>query len=267
VYEIKKKQLKQVDIMVIGSSVALDDVNSKIMTDTFRKSYYNFGSWNLQVADTYNFLKGYYANCQPKYVIFASTFADFLSGPNGALPDHLEITGNFLGYYYLKNFANLNELQERKALLSKYATHDNIYESLKYDDGGGIILNMTKKDIIASRYKMSTLFFNMFPSPYTANAYKSLGELAAFLKSKHVKLIFIQVPLNHYVVKDAASKTKALAHFNACKSIVEANGGTCFNYVNSDIPDSLYADPMHLSGAGSAVLTKQIARDLKSTIY
>ena len=48
-YELNRIKLKQADIMVIGSSVALNGINTRLMKANFHQSYYNFSSWNLQV--------------------------------------------------------------------------------------------------------------------------------------------------------------------------------------------------------------------------
>src|ERR1700761_9368043 len=48
----QKHHLKNVKLMSIGASVALYQLNSKLIVQNLTPSYYNFASWGLQISDT-----------------------------------------------------------------------------------------------------------------------------------------------------------------------------------------------------------------------
>ena len=264
-YELKRVNLKQVDMMVIGSSVALNDLNSKIITDNFPVSYYNFGVWSIQIGDDYSLLKHYVLKYKPKYVILPTTMHDFTSVPDASLPYNIDLNDQLLGYYYIKNFANLYEIIKRKSALALSRKDNNRYDCLKYDNWGGVELQLTKETISPVRLKE---FIGGFPSQNTPAAYQNLVDMAAFLKQNQVKLILIQTPYTHSFVNTVQLQENVNVHFNKCKEIVENSGGTYLNYHDFfGINDNgMFVDPSHLSGEGSKLFTRKIISDLRAVI-
>lgn len=265
-YELKRVNLKHTEVIVVGSSVALNDLNTKIIKENIPLSYYNFGAWSLQVDDDYKMLKHYVAKYKPRYVLFPSTMHDFSSDPDPSLPYDIDLGDQALGYYYIKNFANLNEIIKRKSALALSRKDNNRYDCLLFDDGGGVELQLTKDNISQKRLKMD---IGEFPTKNTPDAYKSLTEMASFLKNNRVKLIFIQTPYNSYFVKTPQLKENVNAHFEKCRTIVENSGGAYLNYHDffASADSGMFVDPSHLSGQGSKVLTRKIVKDLQGIIY
>jgi hypothetical protein len=263
-YELNRIKLKHADILAIGSSVALNDLNTKIIKDNTSLSYYNFASWNLQVEDDYFLLKHYVFKYKPKYVILLSTMHDFTFEPNTSLPANLDLNGRMLGYYYIKNFANLNEIIKRKNALDLSTKDNNRYDCLRFDEGGGVELQLTT--LSPKRLKE---YLGDFPNKKnTPKAYQNLINLANFLKYNRVMLIYIQAPYRKSFVNSQALMDTVKAHFARCKFIVESNGGLYLNYHDFFEPadSGMYVDPSHLSGAGSKVFTQKVIQDLKGII-
>ena len=261
-YELRKLKLKQVDIIVVGSSIALNDLNSKIIKENFTQSYFNFGVWNLQIGDDYPLLKHYIIKYKPRYIILPITMHDFTSVPDASLPYNIDLGDQPLGYYYIKNFANLFEIIKRKNALDLSTKDNNRYDCLVYDNYGGVELHLTKESISAIRLKD---FIGMFPNQNTPTAYKSLADIAVFLKKNKVKLISLQIPNSPSFVNTAQLQHNVDAHFLKCKAIVEDNGGVYLNYHDffGAADTGMYVDPSHLSGAGSKVFTQKLVKDLK----
>jgi len=114
VLELKKIRLKHADIIAIGSSTCLNNLNSNVISDSLSKSYYNFGAWQLQIEDLDYLVKSYVAIYKPKYVLLPSNFADFELKKDDFLPDNLNSTIDFLPIFYVENYANLRQIVERK---------------------------------------------------------------------------------------------------------------------------------------------------------
>jgi len=260
-YELNRINLKHTDILAIGSSVALNDLNTQIIKDNSSLSYYNFASWNLQIEDDYLLLKHYVFKYKPKYVMLLSTMHDFTFEPNTSLPANLDLGGQMLGYYYIKNFANLHEIIKRKNALDLSTEDNNRYDCLKFDNGGGVELQLTT--LSPKRLKE---YLGDFPNKKnTPKAYQSLINLSRFLEYRQVKLIYIQAPYRKNFVTSQALNDSVNIHFARCKFIIESNGGTYLNYHDFFAPtDSvMYVDPSHLSGVGSKVFTRKVMQDLK----
>ena len=265
-YELNRIKLKKCDIMVIGSSIALNDINTRLFKDNFQLSYYNFAAWDLQVQDDYFLLKHYVLKYHPKYVVFPATMYDFTTEPDTSLPSNLDLEGQFLGYYYIKNFANIREIIKQKKALDLSAKDNNRYDCLRFDEGGGVSLQMTKEALSPVRMKEH---LDAFPTRYTPHAYTSLSNIAAFLKKNNVKMIFLQTPYSNSYIQSQQLKNNVKAHLINCKAIVENRGGVFLNYDNlfMNNENGMFVDPIHLSLQGSMVLTRRLVQDLKIVIH
>lgn len=254
--------------MVIGSSIAIDNINTDVMLNNFKLSYYNFGVWSMQMADDYNLLNQYVDKYQPKYVIIPSTMQDFLEERNNTIPKNSNISENYLGYYYIKNFSNLLEIFKRRREIKTDQLDNNRYDCLKFDVGGGTSLNLDDKILAEKKKKDIHVSLTKFPNQNTNEEYKNLENIAGFLKKKGIKLIFIQSPYQTKYVVDAKIKNNVMAHFKKCSDIIKNNGGAYINYnINyPGLPDNFYADALHMTGTGSVAFTKQMAKDLTTII-
>ena len=267
IYAIKRKHIKQVDIMALGSSTTLNDLNSSIIKSNFKQSYYNFGAWGIEIRDLNHMIKSYVSNYNPKYVVLTSNFSDFVTKPNGTLPDNLFFSLNCAPIYYLKNYTNYNDIIIRKKALKFYQDNTNDFSALKFDNYGGVALNVNRQTVTADRLSDINHLLISFPNKNTVGDYTSLDSLAIFLKTKNVKFIYIQAPFAGDYIKTNEKRIAILSHFDRCKNIVERNNGIYLNFEkNSKLPDSLFADPLYLNTKGAILLTNDIAQKLKSII-
>ena len=266
-YEISRINLKQTDVMVLGSSVALNGLNTKIFTDSIHKSYYNFAAWQLQIADDYYILKHYLAQCKPKYVILVSTMHDFTSPPNVNIPPALNLHGKLLGCAYITNFANIIELIKRKNEIDDYTKDHDRYGCLLFDKGGGVELHLNQKPFANNRWKAT---IGQFPNRLeTPVALDSLASMMNYLKINKVKTVFVQMPYHKLFLNTKQLRDSVSAHFKKCEAIVKNYGGIYFNYHDMffKADNSMFGDLGHLSGAGSEVFTRKFVKDLKGVIY
>jgi len=254
-FSVQKQHIKHVELMAIGSSVALYELNSPIMVHNFNIPYYNFASWNLQITDTRVLLTDFVKRYHPRYVILCSSINDFISPANSTYLNYVNAP-DFIKYhlpeaFYLKNYTSAYQVVRRK--LNSYP--------LAVDQWGGAFL--TAKQINKAKWDEH----NIFPTRYTGENYEALDSLGSFLKAQNIKLIFIQVPLKKSYAGTPQSSAVLSAHFARCKSIVEQQGGIYLNYHNTNVfTDSLFTDQYHLQLNGAVMLTNQIVKDLKGII-
>jgi hypothetical protein len=251
---IQKHPVKNLNVLSMGSSITLYELNSHILMQNLNVPYYNFASWGLQMADIRPLLNIFVKEYKPKYVVICSSVRDFTSAQNNSYLNYIN-TGSYLRdhfpeIFYLKNYNSLHQVIRRK-----YNTYP-----VDFDNWGGAVIKNVNRD------KEKEVHF-IFPTKYTPAQYRELDSLSASLKSQNVKLIFIQAPVKASYANIPVLKQAIKAHFDKCRLIVEAHGGIYLNYHNPGIfTDSLFADDYHLQADGAVILTKKIAADLKKII-
>jgi len=264
---IKEKQIKQTDIIAIGSSMTLNNLSSDVIKDSLSKSYFNFASWGLQINDTYDVTNDYISRYKPKCIIVVSSITDFTnnnlsSSINNYLSTSRYIKDNLEWYFYIKNFNSIGEIRSRKKELAKCeALNNDDYSSLQFDEAGGILLDIPKEKISLKRWNDHLLF----PTTYSSSHYKALGRLSALLKNQKIQFIFVQPPIKMQYVTTLVSQQIVDHHFLKCKNIVESYGGIYLNFhgIKEFTKDSLFVDQYHLSSTGAALFTKKITHSLK----
>jgi hypothetical protein len=255
--EVNKDRIREVKLMAMGSSCTLYDLSSAGMVRNFDLPYYNFSSWGLQISDTRLLLTDLVRQYRPEYVIICSSPWDFMTPPNDTYRNYTSmpplVRDHFPEVFYFRPFSSIHTLFYRK------------WESYQpvLDHWGGMPMKIPKKDIHRERWIKNF----RFPTSYTEDAYKQLDTLSAWLRDQKVQLIFAEVPLN--MVFDNAREAGPLlaAHIEKCRSIVTARGGVYLDYDDpARFPDSLFFDQTHLQAPGAAILTSELAADLKAII-
>ena len=76
---ILEKNLQKVDVMVHGSSIALNNFHSETFNSYLSEdlSFYNFSSWNLNMENNYLILDVFTQRFEPETVILPSCYEDF----------------------------------------------------------------------------------------------------------------------------------------------------------------------------------------------
>lgn len=259
-YEIKRRQFKDVELVSIGSSMTLTNLSSEVIIDHTKLRYYNFSSWNLQISDIDNLIRNYVLQYNPRTVIICSSTPDFTSQGNLKLPDNFKLSHYYLPYFYLENFNSVLEVIKREKELNEDNKDNNRYASLKFDNYGGVPLYI-KKGNLSSKLRNERI---PFPTDFTGGQYLALKNLAAFLKSKCIKLIFVQTPIMRSYRYDSVIKLRLESHFTKCKTIVDAQGGYYLNFYDARVfADSLFVDNLHLSSFGAKIFTEQIVKNIK----
>ena len=266
-YQLKKNKVRRTDIMALGSSVGLNDLNTQIFEGNIHKSFYNFSAWQLQIEDDFSILKHYFPQCKPKYVLLTSTMHDFTLQPSTAISSALDMGDKLPALYYLKNFSSIWELGARKKLMEIYTKDHSQYSCLLFDNGGGAELHLAKQ--IVRNNRNWQLKIEGFPSKENGpGAFKSLASMAIFLKDKNVKFIFIQAPYCKSYINSQSLRDSVNAYFIKCKTVVEGAGGTYLNYHDFfwKTDTTMFVDLGHLNGDGAMIFTKGVTTDLKKII-
>lgn len=266
---LNEKKIQRVEIAAVGSSLSLNDLSSQVVKDSLKVSYFNFASWGLQMSDIREMITGMILSYHPKYVIIASSFEEFENAGNVvSIKNYVEtpyfIKQHFEEYFYIKNFNSVFDIIHRKKELDILTAEKSYYNSLFFDELGGVMMNIPKPKISVKRWNEH----KEFPTVYTNNQYKELLLLSKTLKENHIRLMFVCTPLKKSYINTSAIRHAIDYHFAICKSIVEKYDGVYLNFDGTDTnnfaADSLFVDQYHLSNAGAILFTKKITHALKS---
>ncbi|BAV10157.1 hypothetical protein FLA_6217 [Filimonas lacunae] len=264
----QQRNIRQANVMALGSSMTLNNISSRVMVDSLDTSYFNFSCWGLQMADTRLMAVNYVPKYKPRYVLICSSLPDFSKPENTATYKNYFSTDDYWrehwsGIFYFKNYNSLWEIIARKMGREEQARNGNIYNSLSFDDGGGVLLDVPKDRISESRWNEQFTF----PNNYTNNQYQELALLSNYLKKNQVKLVFVQAPIKESFILNSSSQDELNRHFNRCRNIVEQNGGVYMNYHDPALyTNDLFVDQFHLSETGATMFTRQITHQLKNNL-
>lgn len=256
---------KHADLLAIGSSMTLNNVDSQVITDSLTQSYYNLASWGLQMDDIKRMLQYYVPIIKPKAVLIASSTRDFEAMGNETVTNYLnapEYLKTFKPYFYYENFNPLLSIAARKKELKEDYRMTDDYSSLIFDKNGGVLLNISPANI-ASGGRWNAKF--PFPTKFTEHQYKVLDSLASYLNTQHVKLFFIQQPIRKAYQAYLNDPKILQHHFAVTEAIIKRNNGVYLNLI--DMPefadDKYFADQHHLMAAGAAIATKKAVGVMK----
>jgi hypothetical protein len=262
---LEEKNLGQTNLMIIGSSITLNDVSSKVVEDSLHISFFNFSAWGLQINDTKFLLDTYLPKYKPRYVLICSSLPDFTTTGNvESISNYINtkdvIKKKFGEYFYIKNYNSLFDIYTRKKELQKNGISNDNYASLKFDDYGGVLLNIPKKNIWPGRWNET----RHFPTKFTGSQYVALNELAALLQQRNIKLIFIQTPVRGAYINLPGALAVITSHTDTCKAIIEKHNGLYLNYVNTVLSNNnqMFVDQFHLSEQGADYFTKMFIHQL-----
>jgi len=254
---IQKQGLKDVKVMGFGASIPLYALNSEMMVRHLGASYYNFGSWSLQIADMRYLLRSFVDEYHPRYVILCSNIGDYRRKGDSTYLKFGETSRLIREWlpelFYLKHYSSVYEMNHRR--------HSERYMDL--DPWGGMPLTVPAKDISQADWNSHW----QLPTEYTSYEYRQLDSLADFLRDRGIKLIFVQAPLKAGYANTPETTRWLAAHFDSCRRIVEGDGGVYLNYYNTRIfTDSLFFDQYHLQAAGGKIMTGELLNDIKTII-
>lgn len=258
--DLRSHKFKNIEVLSIGSSMTLNNLNSSEIKLTNKSdTYYNFGAWGLQIADTLYLLEYLTKIYKLKCVVISSSLPDFCEKDKITIPKHTELAliNSYLPYFYTKS--SILQIIDRHRQKLKYKADSYGYDNLNYDESGGVVFNIPKENISLERWNEGL----SIPTNATQYQYDKLRELALFLKNNQIVFLFAQAPIKKSLFSSQASSAVINDHFNKCQSIVNKNGGNYINLHNPSVfDDGLFVDQYHLNGAGSKIYTKQISSKL-----
>ena len=252
-----RKNKKTPQIIALGSSICLNNLDSKTITERLHSdSYLNASSWGMTMEDNYVILKILYKIHKPATLIIASNITEFQLSPKkinySILKNYLLSSDLISNLYHLKCF-DLRYYIENIKYAKKVRSCKNEYEYLVFDKFGGVNLDGTNFKIKANRWNAD---FECGKIIY--NNYLYLDSISTFCKSKNIKLLFFQSSFRKglYSHFDSSKVKELKAHIEKVEEILKRDDHIFINSCATLWNDDLFVDGEHLNIKGAKSFTE-----------
>lgn len=260
---ILSKDLKKVDVMVHGSSIALNNFHSETFDSYLSKdlNFYNFSSWNLNMENNHLILDVFTERFEPETVILPSCYEDFQqsvvqlcskSDLNLFLDDYAK------PFFYLKHLDLFNILR-RKKNVDEFQRESvrNTQKQYFLDENGGVSLSVSKQNLNLKRWDKELV------AKIDTNQYNFLEKICETLQERNIKLVYVQTPMKKDNCDSKECQDFQKSHQEKVQEIVEKYGHTYMDLYNDNpYPDSMFCDEIHLNMDGPSHFTKQLVSKL-----
>lgn len=259
-YISKNRILDKRDVIAVGSSMTLNNLASRIIIDEYSESYFNFSSWGLTIKQAKYYIKFLLDIYNPRVVIMVSSPVDFYySGRVENFFNESEMMSYLLEPNYLQAYYHHFDpyyLIKNSINIWKDRSSNQHYQSLMFDQNGGVTLDMDINDVNLKRWDTA-----ISPQQIDQEAYTDLRELAIFLRNKGVKYVFIQPPMRQHAVEGIDAGLDM--HWNKISGIAEMTGMYFINlHRELNFDDTYFVDYCHLNHVGAIHFTKRVVKSL-----
>jgi len=252
----------EVDTLIIGSSLALDNIQGEYLEKSSKKinSVLNLsanGATTLQ-AEQLMSMSDAFPNL--KRIIYSTQYSDFphrrkkyIDFKPKLFMKYMRDELNILEYTFLnlKACRDISFCFDRQKKWAEEHEQDNLFSYLGFDSTGSVSLNIYDDDIIGHRWRKP------HPGIMAPESFQALDRMSHRANAKGIKFYLVQQPYREGLAKRSKVRS-ALAHFaNRCKPIVEQHDGVFISlHDRLGLSDDYFADRSHLNDKGSMVGSK-----------
>lgn len=257
-----KLQSQECDTLVIGSSIALNNVDAQALESASRHKVMNLGAWGLEIAGSAKVFDALVNICTPKRVILPVYYGDFAFSPEAAIPDALILT-NYLQsksssaiLHYLRH-GDLFGLWKNYRSLKRYRSVGSTnYQHLVFDPSGSALL-------ACEGFKINMQRWNGFEKRTVHIEPEAMKAFASFLEraqSLGISVTVAETPMRAQA-NQALQGSLHKWHEELAKTAAER--GALFLPPPSDFGDAFFTDYTHLNACGAQTWTRLIAQQAK----
>lgn len=255
----------QADYVVLGSSTGLANIHSETMMSypKINQNYLNYSAWGLNITGKlyyWNFLKEI---VHPKVMIIPIDLNEFNSWEDKT-PDFKQkdvkryLDGANPVWFYLKY--HKNGFVERLRKVIGYREINDTQLSTKFDQAGGVPLNVTKESRITRKKWKDRLSAER----YTEQAYIDLDQLLSSLKQKGIIAVIVEQPLREHYRESESEFGFIEDHWDKVSAIAKQNRAYFFN-MQDILPEdaSLFSDSGHMNWWAAEEFTKKLLKQME----
>lgn len=262
---VKEKHFDSVDVLVVGSSMSLNNVNTESVTQHFGKAYLNLSSWGQNLEEDYRLIKVFAKHLKPRVILISGNYMDFNESPRNIQFDLVEkyVYENsfFSSLYQSLGFSSFRSSKELYTYRQKSFDHN--YEYLGFDANGGVNFDPLKFNISPVRWKGNSIEKFSF----SERNYHYLDSISSFCSVNNVLFAYIQTPFRkeYYSLLTENDLNKYRIHTEKIKSVLDKRSQRFINMSDSSWHDSLFVDYSHLNKIGSKKFTDYFLSQIPKT--
>lgn len=270
-YDIKikfaKEQLakREFDTLVVGSSMALNNVDADVLEDSeVVRRVLNLSSWGMATSECLQLLQMLDLT-GVRYVVHSAQYFDYVGDPDKVL-DEREMQRYFNGELVLKTyFQNISRLPQSVwdllDLENEYGD-SRTQRYLGFDDSGGV--NFEREGFLIDQRKWQEI--PPVASTHLNDEYfKHLLAMQEFLMDKGIRLVVVTPPFRQNLLAQSPEfRNFFIGHKDYLKQLSRRAG---FVYVDAhdrlELDDQFFVDASHLDALGAQKLTKLVVSALE----
>ncbi len=255
----------QVDTIIVGSSIGLNNIQGVILEESSRKVHQvlNISAYGLKTTQVEKHLDIISVFPNIKRVIYSTQFPDFSDAFTfqgydlefikeyiNLGKDQIDIPHAFYAYKNIIEFAKNHWLWEKKY------RGDMFNFGLAFDRTGSIPLHIYGDMINKEK------FFNPHPLYQSQENYQALIRITKKLQQKNIKFYFVSGPYRQPLLDKHEDLRITMTKFiTKTNKIVSKNGGFFLNlHPILKLSDYYFVDRFHLNEHGSLLTAKAIAK-------
>ncbi|WP_419769433.1 MAG: hypothetical protein ACNI3C_08775 [Candidatus Marinarcus sp.] len=256
-------KIKDTEILILGSSMGLNNINSEILShDLNNKNILNLSSWGLKTNEILDFLKLIHLD-NVKKIIYLNQYFDFyghsINSYNEKDVQDYIYNKSFLTPY-VNTFFTLSDNFKDYVEWEKRYLSNNKYSSLSFNSSGDVTLNLKTENISKIRWESVTDVSNL------ENHYDSLENMILYLNKKDIEFFLITTPYRNKFFKE----DKFLEQYNTYISkIGSLKTKYDFKYINLqhilNLNDDFFVDSSHLNFKGASLVSEEVAKHIKES--
>jgi hypothetical protein len=261
---LRNSSSKQCDVLVVGSSMALSNLESQTMLKHLPKGtrLLNVGAWSIKVGHIRAMLECLLGVYRPDRIILVCGLMDFYRDPRPSqFFDAGEVTQFIDGSPYWLSVWRHFDLQyyvKWSFKISQDRSTRRDYYSLMFDACGAVPLDISFPEINPRRWNRK-----VEPEQLDPSQYEELGRLADVVRSKGLRLICVQSPLRQGSTPVGATAAVD-EHWRRMDEILRSRGFHLFNLNAIGLSDEYFADYSHLNEKGALIFSELVGRELDS---
>ena len=265
--ELRDKQLQHTDVLLLGSSLTLNNVSSAALSEVLDPkglSFHNVSAWGLKMTDLEPLCRMYVERYTPKTVVICTSTEDFAG--RGQLeaqaPPVMEayMNGAWKGWYFMR-FPLVSQINKWEQNIGTNKVQDSLYTSLKYDAHGGVALRMTPTTISQKRRNLP---FH-YDTKYEDDQYEAFAHMSGWLKERGVRLVVVRTPVRSTYRAGAFAEETLAEHGRRCAAQLSADGHVFIDRMDLPMQDEWFVDVNHLGAKPPRVTSCASSLNLRPT--
>ena len=252
-------------VLALGSSMTMNNLSSgPVMTLFDDTSYVNMGAWGVDMEQCAGLAEVLVPYLRPTTVMVVSNLNDLVNDGERYVIDTTRVA-HYLMHWgntesYMRSLRPAYYLREMERNDVRMFDHGN-YEFMGVDDHGWAPLDVPRERISKERWERRPP-----RAKWLANyQYAALERLATYLRSRNIRLVFIQSPYRDGV-RNAEVDRVVDEHLGHLQRLLGPMGHHLITATDRSWPDTLFADYSHLNQQGADMFSQYAMDKLRQTM-